>query len=308
MRTGISWFLPVLLLAATPAPGQQPPAKPVAGQPSAEAKPAAPEAREVLRTCEDPLFIECFKQWRPGLDRRRGQPPASAARPPETPQKPNKSSPPPNNAKQPPYGSDDAPPPGAMLIPEGKTDDSKPEEQKPEEKKTDEPNPPENMKPADMKPADMKPEDVTPGAAEVGKAGTDTSGPGGLTKPGEAKPGDTKTGATDPNRTGARDRRPGESKPAEKPPEKSVKVSPPPDSGQPMNKPIPPAPPPPPESEQDLATYEALARSIQEQGLQDRLQLGGPPKGGSVTLEVKMGKPARPRPVSPNPDQWPDIE
>ena len=27
----------------------------------------APPAREVLRTCRDPIFIDCFRDWRPGM-------------------------------------------------------------------------------------------------------------------------------------------------------------------------------------------------------------------------------------------------
>ena len=83
-------------------------APPVAGP----AKPVAPEAREVLRTCRDPIFIDCFKGWRPGMERPRPQPaPADGKQPP-----------PPPNAQTPPPDNPDA----------KKADDAKPDEQKPD--------------------------------------------------------------------------------------------------------------------------------------------------------------------------------
>ncbi|MEI6986476.1 MAG: hypothetical protein WCK65_10120, partial [Rhodospirillaceae bacterium] len=48
----------------------------------------APAAREILRNCRDPLFINCFKEWYPGIEKNRvknrPQPPPG---PPPAPQK-----------------------------------------------------------------------------------------------------------------------------------------------------------------------------------------------------------------------------
>jgi len=184
MRAGSSWLWPLLLVAPTLALAQQPP------PPPPPADPVAPEAREVLRTCREPIFIDCFREWRPGMEKPR---------PPPVQQGPRL---PPPRAQTPPAGED-------------KADAAKPEDKKPAEKKA-------------------------PDAA-------------------------------------AADKKPPEPKPAAQPP-------------------------PEPKPDPDLPIYEALLRAIREQGLQDRLHLGGPPRDGAVNLEIAPPKGGYPRPVIRGPN------
>lgn len=90
MRAGLLWLVLLSPLAPVALAGEpsDAPAPPAAVQP----EPIAPEAREILRTCRDPIFIDCFKDWRPDgpRPRRAGEPPPPAQGAPPSPPPPDK--------------------------------------------------------------------------------------------------------------------------------------------------------------------------------------------------------------------------
>ena len=89
MRAGLSWLVPLLLL--TPGSliaGEPADAPPAAAPAAASDEPLAPEAREVLRACRDPIFIDCFKTWRPEEVRPRPPAPQPPPAPPRAPAPP----------------------------------------------------------------------------------------------------------------------------------------------------------------------------------------------------------------------------
>ncbi|MEI7608254.1 MAG: hypothetical protein WCJ64_12835, partial [Rhodospirillaceae bacterium] len=65
--------LPTTAQQAAPSSSFLDPAPSESGEPPAPggAEPVAPEAREILRRCRDPLFIDCFREWYPGIEEER---------------------------------------------------------------------------------------------------------------------------------------------------------------------------------------------------------------------------------------------
>lgn len=103
MRAAIAGL--AALIAWAPAVGGAADRRPPSSSATAE-EPLAPDAREVLRTCRDPIFIDCFKQWRPFTPAppKKPEPPEGATVPPPPPPaadaaKPEKPKPPPESDK-----------------------------------------------------------------------------------------------------------------------------------------------------------------------------------------------------------------
>lgn len=98
--------------AASPAAQDQP--HPPAATEGEDPKSIAPSAREVLRTCRDPIFIDCFKNWRPTTPA-----PPEPPRPPPGPRHPEaaKSEPPQAKAAKPPPPPPKPPAPAKPALP-----------------------------------------------------------------------------------------------------------------------------------------------------------------------------------------------
>lgn len=166
---------PPLEEPAVPPEGPPPPHAPNLGVATVDPGARAPDARDLLIGCDDPVFTECFKKWRP--------PPPPP--PPPVPEPPSASAPP-------------TPPPPAA----------------------------DPAKSPEKPPADKPPE--KPPAAD---------------------------------------------KPPEKPEEPG------------FGKGSPPAPNP----TADKATYDELVKAIHDMGLDGKVLLPEPPKGGNATMELNPG-------------------
>ncbi|CAK0765496.1 hypothetical protein CCP2SC5_380005 [Azospirillaceae bacterium] len=237
------------------------------GNSGAVGKERAPPAREVLRRCDDALFIECFRkwQWEPSPPSQGGQGGA-----------PSKNEGPDDDDSVDPDASSQDSPANASNTPNPGASSTNSPSSLPANNSEITPSSSQNPTGAVQGPASAV---ESPSSAP--SSGTDAAKNNAPSSGAPESPGEGGAPNNAPQSRG--DEKPGVSQEGANSPQKSASA---------VASTAVPLPLPSGVDPRDLATYESLAKAIKELGLEKRLQLGGPPTDDSAVLTVNK-KPSR---------------